>query len=212
MAVADSHVATSVLRWLRHLGGPGLILLGLVDNSVVPAPGSMDLAMVVLSAGQRKLWLYYALMATIGAMAGGYLTYRLARREGGGRLVRRLNRSKMAKVHATIEKWGFGAIAVSALLPPPFPMVPFLVAAGATQYSQGKFLAALFAGRGIRYSVLGFFAARYGSGIWNLLSQHEQAALWAAIGLMTVAVAIALLRARFKPRSAGAEHDSGAHR
>ncbi|MGH9828713.1 MAG: hypothetical protein ACREDR_36290, partial [Blastocatellia bacterium] len=61
--------------WFIHLGGPGLILLGLLDNSVIPMPGSMDALTIVLAAHQRQLWLYYALMATAGAVLGGYVTF-----------------------------------------------------------------------------------------------------------------------------------------
>ena len=43
-------VAVSVWNWLRHLGGVGLILLGLADNSVVPLPGSMDVLTILLAA------------------------------------------------------------------------------------------------------------------------------------------------------------------
>ncbi len=64
--------AHEVFRWLHHLGGPGLIVLGLIDNSVIPVPGSMDALTIILSANQRKLWPYYALMATIGSVIGGY--------------------------------------------------------------------------------------------------------------------------------------------
>jgi len=37
------------------------------------------------------------------------------------------------------ERWGFGAIAIAALLPPPAPTVPFLFAAGVMQYSWENF-------------------------------------------------------------------------
>src|SRR5438105_3218603 len=53
--------------WLERLGGAGLILLGLADNSVVPLPGSMDALTVILSAHEKTWWPYYAAMATIGA-------------------------------------------------------------------------------------------------------------------------------------------------
>jgi hypothetical protein len=62
--------ATSTMVWLRRLGGPGLILLGIADNSVVPLPGSMDVFTIWLSARQRELWPYYAAMATLGALIG----------------------------------------------------------------------------------------------------------------------------------------------
>ena len=31
-----------VWRWLVRLGGPGLVVLGIADNSVIPLTGSMD--------------------------------------------------------------------------------------------------------------------------------------------------------------------------
>ncbi len=72
----------SALRWLINLGGPSLILLGLVDNSVIPLPGSTDVVTILLAAHHPDLWVYYAIMATAGALIGGYLTYRMARKGG----------------------------------------------------------------------------------------------------------------------------------
>jgi len=74
--------ALFVWRWILRLGGPGLIFLGVVDNSVVPLTGSMDVLTIWLAAGHRDVWPYYAFMATIGAVIGGYITYSLGR-EGG---------------------------------------------------------------------------------------------------------------------------------
>jgi len=46
----------SAVQWLIHLGGPGLILLGLADNSLIPLPGSTDVVTILLSAHHRSLW------------------------------------------------------------------------------------------------------------------------------------------------------------
>ena len=196
-AIAKPSAATSLLRRLRHLGGLGLILLGLLDNSVVPVPGSMDVLVILLSANQRDWWPYYALMATVGSVIGGYLTYRLARGGGKGRLGSRLKPSQMEKVHAAIEKWGFLSIAVPAVLPPPLPMVPFLVAAGAAQYSLHKFIGSLFLGRAVRYSILAFLAALYGRRIIGYFSRHIHVIVWTAVALVLVGIALAVFRARF---------------
>jgi membrane protein YqaA with SNARE-associated domain len=197
LAAAKPTAAQGLFRWVRHLGGLGLIFLGLLDNSVIPLPGSMDVLTIVLSADQKNWWPYYALMATMGSVIGGYATYRLARGEGKGRLGRRLNRSNMEKVRGTFEKWGFGAIAVPAMLPPPVPMFPFLIAAGAAQYPLKKFLAALFLGRAVRYSVLAFVASLYGKQAVALLAQHAHMVAWTALALTVVGVGFALLRWRF---------------
>ncbi len=162
----------SMRRWLFHAGGIGLIPLGLLDSSLIPLPGILDVAAIVLSSRQEQLWLYYGLMATAGSVAGGFLTYRLARKSGKEALDRRFSRGKVNKVCETFGRWGFAAIAIPALLPPPVPMVPFLLAAGAMQYPARKFLAALTLGRISRYMLLAYLAARYGRQIMAFLAAH----------------------------------------
>jgi len=95
----------------------------------------MDVLTIVLSARKQELWLYYALMATIGSVSRGYVTYWLARKGGKETLERKFPPWRLEKVYRIFGRWGFGAIAIAALLRPPVPMVPFLFAAGAMQYS-----------------------------------------------------------------------------
>lgn len=188
-------LARSLLIWLRHLGGPGLILLALLDNSPVPVPGSMDALTIILAANQRAWWPYYAGMATTGSLIGGYLTYRLAQKEGNERLKRKIPRSKMKKVESIFSRWGFAAIAIAAVLPPPVPMVPFLIAAGATHYSRNKFLGALAIGRGIRYGILAFLAAIYGQRILHLISHHATPiAIVVIVAIIAATIGILVLR------------------
>jgi membrane protein YqaA with SNARE-associated domain len=162
----------SALRWLVHLGGPGLILLGLADNSPIPLPGSMDAATILLAAHNRNMWIYYAMMATAGSVLGGYLTYRMARKGGKETLEKRFSKRKTSRVYAIFERWGLVSVAIPAILPPPFPIVPMLLAAGAMQYSTRKFLAALAVGRGIRYAILAYLGAHYGRHIVNFFARY----------------------------------------
>jgi membrane protein YqaA with SNARE-associated domain len=173
----------SLTHWFRHLGGLGLIPLGWLDASVIPLPGSMDILTIVLAAHQPDLWAYFALMATIGSVSGNYLTYRLARKGGKETLERRLSKKNMARVTGIFERWGFGAIAVPALLPPPVPMVPFVLAAGAAQYSLKKFLAAITVGRAARYVILSLLAAHYGRGLITFIKLHAHPVALTVIGL-----------------------------
>src|SRR5579864_902528 len=135
--------ATSARRWIFHLGGLGFIPLGLLDSSVIPLPGSMDVLTIVLSARKQELWLYYAFMATVGSVIGGFVTYRLARKGGKETLERKFPARTLERVYKIFARWGFGAIAIVVLLPPPAPVVAFVFAAGALQYSLKKFLVAL---------------------------------------------------------------------
>lgn len=184
--------ARSVRRWLFHLGGLGLIPLGLLDNSLIPVPGIMDAATIVMSARQQQLWLYYALMATAGSVIGGFVTYRLARTGGKEALERRFSRRKVRKVCEIFGRWGFGAIAIPALLPPPVPMVPFLLAAGAMQYPARKFLAALTLGRISRFMILAYLAARYGKQIIAFIAEHGHPVVVAIIVALLAAATVVL--------------------
>jgi membrane protein YqaA with SNARE-associated domain len=198
-------IAVTMWNRLRHLGGIGLVLLGLADNSVVPLPGSMDVLTIFLAARQRHLWWYYAFMATVGAVIGGYITYGLARKGGKEAFERRLSKRKASKVFKRFERWGFFAVAVPALLPPPFPIVPFLLAAGAMQYSRKKFVAALALGRGLRFTIVAGLGAIYGRHIVRLFSQYYKPALFTLIGLAVIGGIFSLVQYyRYKNRAATA--------
>jgi membrane protein YqaA with SNARE-associated domain len=190
LAIVAPTVARSVRRWIFHLGGLGFIPLGLLDGSVIPLPGSMDVLTIILSARQHELWFYYALMATVGSVIGGYVTYQLARKGGTETLERKFPAKRLKKVYRIFGRWGFGAIAIAALLPPPTPMVPFLVAAGTMQYSVKKFLVALTLGRIVRYSLLAYLAAHYGHQVLTVITQHGHPVLITVAGLITAGMAV----------------------
>jgi membrane protein YqaA with SNARE-associated domain len=176
----------SALSWLIHLGGPSLILLGLIDNSVIPLPGSTDVVTILLAAHHREPWVYYAIMATAGALIGGYLTYRMARKGGKETLEKRFSKRRVTKVYAIFERWGFAAVAIPAILPPPFPIVPMLLAAGAMQYPTKKFLTALAVGRGIRFIILAYLGAHYGRSILKFFDRYYWPVLIALVAFSVV--------------------------
>jgi membrane protein YqaA with SNARE-associated domain len=195
-------LAMTVWQHLRRMGGPGLVLLGIADNSVIPLTGSMDVLTIWLAARHLHPWPYYAVMATIGAVAGGYITYALAHKGGKEAMERKLSRRRALKVSKTFERWGFAAIAIPALLPPPFPFVPFLLAAGAMQYPRKKFLAALTLGRGIRYTVAAGLGFHYGRHILRFFSQYYEPAMAILIGLAVIGGIMSIIQyLRMKKRS-----------
>jgi membrane protein YqaA with SNARE-associated domain len=179
-------LALSLWHGLRRLRGIGLVFVGIADNSVIPMPGSTDVLTIWLSASERRYWPYYAAMATLGALVGGYITYDLARR--GGRKT-----GKARKLYRSFERWGFGAVAIPAMLPPPFPIVPFLLAAGALQYPRKKFLAALAVGRGIRFTVIAALGAHYGDAIEGFFTKYYKPALIVLIGAAVLGAMLALV-------------------
>jgi membrane protein YqaA with SNARE-associated domain len=174
-------------RWLWHLGGPGLILMGLVDNSIIPTPGGMDILTVILTVKQRQLWWYYGLWALAGSMIGAYVSYRLGRKGGKESLDRRFGHERMQKVYKKFERGGFFTVFMPAILPPPFPTGPFLVAAGALNYPIGKFFAYLATARTIRYMGLAYLAFRYGNWITRAMRHYYHPLLWIFTALLIAA-------------------------
>ena len=188
---------------LHKLGGPGLILVGLADNSVIPLPGSMDVFTIILSSHNREWWFYYGAMATLGAVIGGYVTYRLAEKGGEKPLERRIGKRRAEKVYKKFEKKGrgFGTVVVGSILPPPFPIVPVLMAAGVLQYPRKKFLTALTIGRGIRFFAVAYIGHVYGQSIIGFFSQYYQPLLYGLIGLGVLAgIGVLLYFKWWRPR------------
>jgi len=191
--------------WLRHLGGPGLLLLGLADNSLIPLPGSMDVLTIWFAVHHHKQWFYYAAMATVGSVIGGYVTYRLARKGGKEVLQHRLGAKGTSSFYKRFEHWGFWAIFVPALLPPPFPFVPFLLAAGAMQYSRKKFLAALALGRGLRYGILAYLGILYGRHFLRFFNKYTKPTIYALVAMSVIAGIAALVTyLRYRNQKEGA--------
>ena len=193
LQILAAAVAFSLRRWFVHLGGLGLIPLGLLDASLFPVPGSMDVLTVILSAHRPDLWFYYAVMATVGAVIGAVVTYRLARKGGQEALAKRVKPKTLEKVQRLFDRWGLGAIAIPALLPPPVPMVPFVLAAGAAQYPLGKFIVSLTLGRAVRYTILAFLGAHYGRQIVGALKHLRDPVGLVVMGLIIAAVILFLL-------------------
>jgi membrane protein YqaA with SNARE-associated domain len=202
--------ASPLWTWLHRLGGPGLIVLGLLDNSAIPLPGSMDVFVILLSAHHRAWWPYYAFMAVVGAVIGGYVTYRLAANGGEQMLEKKVGKRRAEKVYRRFKRHGFTTIAVGAILPPPFPITPFLIAAGALHYPKKNFIAALATGRAIRYFGLAYLADLYGKQIVRWGSRYYAPIFWSLIALAVLGGVAALLYFLwYRPRRQREERQQG---
>lgn len=156
-----------------NLGGPGLVLVGIIDQSFIPVPGGIDALTIVLAAGHRDRWPIYAILATVGTMLGALLTYELSRKGGKETLEKKLPRRQFKKIENKFSKYGFSAVFVPCLLPPPLPAVPFLAGAGALQYPRKKFLWAVGSGRAIRYFIVAWLGHHFGDPILGFFKRYE---------------------------------------
>lgn len=162
-------------HWLTHLGAVGLFSVAVVDSSPIPLPlpGSTDLLLLWLVAFGADPWLLAA-CAIAGSLVGGYATWDLGRRGGEASLRRYLPARLHKKVVQWVDRHRFLAVFLPAVLPPPIPLLPFALAAGALGVSRYRFLATYGAARTLRYSVIAWVGVVYGRHaihVWSVTLQ-----------------------------------------
>jgi membrane protein YqaA with SNARE-associated domain len=157
------------------LGGPGLVLVGIIDSSAIPTFGSLDALTIIFAAAHRDWWWYYGLMAAVGSVAGAYLSYVLGRKAGKEGLEKKFDKKTLEKVYDYYGRGGFWAVFVPSILPPPFPTSPFLVSAGALNYSLRNFMIAVSSARVLRYIAVAGVGALYGRAVLHFAKSHHEA-------------------------------------
>jgi len=124
-------------------------------------PGSTDLLLLLLVSHRGNPFLLAA-CAIAGSAIGGYTTWS-AGKKGGEAL---LERSVPVRFRQRIEHWtdhhSMLSVMLPALLPPPIPLTPFLLAAGALGVSRKRFLVAYNSARLVRYSLVAWAGVVYG--------------------------------------------------
>jgi len=105
---------------------------------------------------------YFPLFAAAGSVIGCHVLYTIVRRGGQAVLRRRFNLQSIKRVEHAYERFGFLAIGIPAVLPPPLPFKIFVATAGALEYPRWKFLLTVMIARSLRYYVEGVLAVFYG--------------------------------------------------
>lgn len=162
LLIFQRRAPSTTFSLIRKVGGIGLVPLGILDGSVIPTFGSLDLLTAWLATRDTELWPYYAAMATAGGAIGAWLTYRLGKRAGNRWLSTRIGSRRAQQISSSIEHYGAGAVLVSTLAPPPFPAAMFFLAAGGAHYNARRFVATVVGGRALRYSIVALIGAHYG--------------------------------------------------
>jgi membrane protein YqaA with SNARE-associated domain len=165
---AHSHA----LRWLMHLGAVGIFVLAVVDSSMVPLPlpGSTDLVLLLLTAFRSQSIaspIVFGCCAFAGSVIGGYMTWATGKK-GGEAALDRLGRGRFVRrVQGWVKRNGLLSVGLASLLPPPVPLMPFLLAAGAAGLSRGRFLISYCTARAVRYGLVAWVGYKYGRAVIN---------------------------------------------
>ena len=112
------------------------------------------------------------MFAAAGSVIGCNLLYTIVRRGGQAVLRKRFNLASIKRVERAYERFGFLAIGIPAILPPPLPFKIFVATAGALEYPRWKFLLTVMIARSFRYYVEGILAVFYGQRVLLFLKDN----------------------------------------
>ena len=104
----------------EQFGGPGLALVAFFDSSFLSLPEASDVLVILLTTLTPTLWWYYALMTTLGSVAGCFALYRIGRKGGEAFVRRRMRKGHVEWGMAVFKKYGLFARPSSPLSPPSF--------------------------------------------------------------------------------------------
>ncbi|HEX3876641.1 MAG TPA: hypothetical protein VHW24_06630 [Bryobacteraceae bacterium] len=171
-----------------QLGGPGLLLLGILDSSFLFAPLGNDLLVVALSAHYHSVsrMLYYAAMSTVGSALGCLLVDVILRPAGEHGLEKHLSARRIGYIKGKVERNAAWALIVASIAPPPFPFTPFIMAAAALQYPRNKMLAITTVARMVRFTAIGALALVFGRRILHWA--ENPVVQYVLIGLIVVCI------------------------
>jgi membrane protein YqaA with SNARE-associated domain len=175
-----------VVDWVQGfalaLGGPGLFLIAFLDSSFLSFPEVVDLLIIWLTTRHPDRMVYYALLSTLGSVAGCFALFAVARKGGETFLRKRFHERHVDRAMEVVQRHGLLSVLVPSLLPPPAPFKVFVLAAGVARVRPVDFLWAVALGRGIRYFGEGALALWYG----------EQAAAFLRDNFKTVGLGLAI--------------------
>jgi membrane protein YqaA with SNARE-associated domain len=180
------HLTQVLLALFWKFGGPGLLVLGILDSSFLFAPLGNDLLVVAMTARHRNFlqMLYYAGMSTIGSVIGCLLVDVIFRKAGEKGLEKHLPKKRLEYVKRKVTANAAWALVLASIAPPPFPFTPFVMAASALQYPRKRLIAVTGAARMFRFTVLGVLAYFYGKRI--LEWAQSDVVQWVLIGLIVL--------------------------
>jgi membrane protein YqaA with SNARE-associated domain len=193
-----------ILGLLKVLGMWGAFVIAFADSALLGMP--VDAAVATYVYQDRKRLLFYVAMASLGSALGSIPLYIIGYLGGEKVLRKRISEERFLKIHRSFEQHEFWALMFPGMLPPPMPFKIFVLGAAVFEMRFRDFLAAIFAGRFVRFFVLSVLVLYFGPQIIGLLAAIFKRHWPWALAVITVAGCLALWRLwlrREKPAAVG---------
>jgi membrane protein YqaA with SNARE-associated domain len=198
-------------HWAIHLGVVGLFLVSVLDSSIIPlpVPGTTDLLLLWLVSHNGNPGLL-AGCAIAGSLIGGYTSWNIGKRGGQAALQHWVPARILRRIVGWVERHPVLAVFLPAILPPPIPLSPFLLASGALGVTRKSFLLAFASARTMRYAFVAWMGVVYGRHIVRLwagtLQKWSTPSLWVFAAVVVSGVCLGIVKLRSPGNSLPAQN------
>lgn len=164
-----------VLHWAETpYGAPALGLLAFAESSFFPVPP--DVLLIALGVGKPKRAFFYALICSLGSIAGGVVGYLIGAALWGGlsdfffAYIPGFTPEVFAKVGALYLKWGFVAVLIAGFTPIPYKV--FSIASGVLGMGLPLFAIASTISRSARFFIVSTLIFFFGEPIKRIIDKY----------------------------------------
>jgi membrane protein YqaA with SNARE-associated domain len=174
-----------------------------LGTSVVPL--GTDALVILLASTHGEIFWIFPPIVTLGSLLSAALTYWIGRSAGDIGLPRLVSPPHLDRLKTIVRKAGAGSVAAAAVLPPPFPLTPFVLTCGALDLDRGRFFVVFGLMRFIRFGAVALLARQYGYRVRQTFESQELQTAAMVLVLVAFAVMIAsavMLFRRTRPQPA----------
>ncbi len=178
-----------------------MFAIAFADSALLGMPVDAIVAAYVYQ--DRKRLLFYVVMASLGSALGSIPLYIIGYVGGETVLRKRISEERFLRIHRSFERHEFWALMFPGMLPPPMPFKIFVLAAAVFEMRFRDFLAAIFAGRFVRFFVLAMLTLWFGPQIVGIMGSVFRRHIYWVVGAVVVGVLLGLVwwRSRKSSRS-----------
>jgi membrane protein YqaA with SNARE-associated domain len=192
------HILAKYTAWILHVLAPlgvwGVFAIAFADSALLGMPVDAIVAYYVYQDHRRLI--FYVLMASLGSALGSVPLYVIGYQGGEKVLRKRISEERFLGIHRSFEQHEFWALMFPGMLPPPMPFKIFVLAAAVFEMRFRDFMAAIFAGRFVRFLVLALLTLWFGPQIVGLMGTVVQQHVYWVLGVVAAGVVVWLVMRR----------------
>lgn len=198
------HILARYTAWiwgvLAPLGMWGVFLIAFADSALFGMP--IDALVAAFAYQNRSRFLLYVIVASLGSAVGSIPLYIIGYLGGEKVLRKRISEERFQKIHQSFDQHEFWALMFPGMLPPPMPFKIFVLGAAVFEMRFTHFLAAIFLGRFVRFSVLSVLVLWFGPQIVQVLGSLFKQHLYPALGVIAAVAVLFWLVLRSRKKAA----------